>query len=73
MNYLHEVVEISQGRRLSEIFTTEGPVDNHGIQWRGVCNNTFYYTFTVEKKIMMKKARKETWLDLNSALLGCKE
>ena len=30
MNYLHEVVDISLPR-----------VDNHGIQWRGVCNNSF--------------------------------
>ena len=36
-------------------------VDNHGIQWRGVCNNSFIihlHRISGEKKIMMKKGKK---------------
>ena len=32
-------------------------VDNHGIQWRGVCNNTLTQN-QWRKKIMMKKGKK---------------
>ena len=60
MNYLHEVVDISRGRRPSEIFTIPR-VDNHGFQWRGVCNNSFIihlHRISGGKKIMMKKGKK---------------
>ena len=36
-------------------------VDNHGIQWRGVCNNSFIihlHRISGGKKIMMKKGKK---------------
>ena len=62
-------------------------VDNHGIQWRGVCNNSFiihlHRISGGKKKIMMKKGKK--WrrkenekksvagLDLNSTSLGCED
>ena len=37
----------------------------------------YAYTESAEKKIMMKKGKRksvaQTWLDLNSATLGCEE
>ena len=58
-------------------------VDNHGIQWRGVCNNSFMihlHRISGEKNYdeegkEMKKGKKgkksvvQTWLDLNLASL----
>ena len=57
-------------------------VDNHGIQWRGVCNNSFIihlHKISGGKKIWkeMEKERKRgekcSWLDLNSAPLCCED
>ena len=85
MNYLHKVVDEAKGR----VKYSLPRVDNHGIQWRGVCNNSFIihlHRISGEKKIMMKKGKKlrrkenegeksvtQTWLDLNSVPLGCEE
>ena len=55
-------------------------VDNHGIQWRGVCNNSFIIclnrisggkNYDEEGKEMEeeRKRKKCSWLDLNSAPL----
>ena len=58
-------------------------VDNHGIQWRGVCNNSFIihlHRISGGKKNMMKKGKKwrrkeneKKKLDLNSAPLCCED
>ena len=50
MKYLHEVVDISRGRRPSEIFTTEGMVFNG----EGCATIVLLYTYTesVEEKIL---------------------
>ena len=70
MNYLHEVVDISRGRRPSEIFTTDG-----SIQWRGVCNNSFIihlHRISGEKEEgkEMKKERKTKGKKCSSDLAG---
>ena len=56
-------------------------VDNYGIQWRRVCNNSFsihLHRISGEKnydegKEMKKERKARTWLDLNSAPLSCEE
>ena len=54
MIQVYEVVDISQGQRPSEYSLPR--VDNHGIQWRGVCNNILYtYTESVESKKVRRK------------------
>ena len=54
-------------------------VDNHGIQWRGVCNNSFIvhlHRISGGKKMGKKWRRKENKKkkpDLNSAPLCCED
>ena len=48
-------------------------VDNHGIQWRGVCNNSFIihlHRISGGKKIMMKKGDARAGVEYQELLHG---
>ena len=79
MNYL-EVVDISRGRRPSEMFTTEGMVFNGEgcativlLLYSGEKKNYDVRRKENEKKRKKRKRKKFSWLDFNLVPLGCEE